>query len=100
MGSILWILANEKPPSHSPLLFPELCLPVGANGERPAHLELVFFSPKQQIKAMVALALCAMVIEGGGGGTFVIVSCVISKWFALSRHALGTFHPISKMRKN
>ena len=74
-----------------------------------AHLGLMLFlRSKQQIKAMVALALCAIVIGGGGGGggkggkTFVIGYCVTSKWFAVSRHVLGLdmLYLISKMRQS
>lgn len=54
----------------------------------PAHLGLVLFlHSTQQIKAMVALALCAMLMEGGE--TFASGRCVTSKWFALSRHLLS-----------
>lgn len=96
VGSILWVLANEKPSSTPPLFSRELRPPAGAlaNGGAFTHLELILFlHSKQLIKAMVALALCAMAVEGGGrGGTFVIGRCVTSKGFVLlarTRHVLS-----------
>ena len=47
VGSILWVLAIEKPPLHPPLLSPELRSPAGvlAKGECPTYLELALFFP-------------------------------------------------------
>lgn len=93
-SSGFWPTRNLRQPLLS---FPrELRPPAGAlaNGGAFTHLELILFlHSKQLIKAMVALALCAMAVEGGGrGGTFVIGRCVTSKGFALlarTRHVLS-----------
>lgn len=99
MGSILWVLANEKPPLRSPLLSLKLRPPPGALANRP-HLELLLFlHSKQQIKAMVALELCLIVIstEGGGGGKISAIGYyVTSKWLVVSRHVLG-LHVLSHL---
>ena len=100
MGSSLWVLANEKPPLRSPLLFPKLHPPSGALANR-AHLELLLFLySKQQIKAMVALALCLMVIstEGGEGGksSSSWLLCDLKVACRVSRHVLG-LHVLSHL---
>ena len=100
MGSSLWVLANEKPPLRSPLLFPKLRPPSRALANR-AHLELLLFLySKQQIKAMVALALCLMVIstEGGEGGksSSSWLLCDLKVACRVSRHVLG-LHVLSHL---
>ena len=78
--------------------FSKLRPPSGAlaNG---AHLELLLFlHSKQQIKAMVALALGLIVIstEGEGEKTSAIGYCVTSKRLVVSRHVLG-LHVLSHL---
>lgn len=95
-SSGFWPTRNLR---HNLLSFSQSCAhqqELWRTGEAFTHLELMLFlHSKQLIKAMVALALCAMAMEGGGGGgTFVIGRCVTSKGFALLAH---TRHVLSHL---